>query len=273
MRTDLERLRSTKGTSIMEVLVALFLTGIITAAIFQIYINQHKNWSIQGDVTEMQQNARAAIDELTRQIRMAGYQLALGVPCIEAYNTDPDTIVINLSDDGCNVTLSAPMPTPSSELLCDGKDVSCFYDGQIPYIYDTEAGEGEYFEISQVQTGSSHIQHNDWPLNRIYDADAIILSLTRYKFYIDYSDSAHPNLMLQVSDGTPQVYAENIYDLHFKYRLNNGLTVDVPPIADEIREVMIVIYARTTEPDPDNEYDPYRKRAYISRVNLRNLDI
>lgn len=266
-------LANNKGVSMMEVLIALFLTGIITAAIFQVYINQHKNWSIQSEVTDMQQNARAAIDELTRQLRMAGHQLPLGLKSIEAYNTNPDTITINYSADGCNAPITHTMPNPSSELRCDGSDISCFYPGQFVYIFHPDSGGGEFFEVSHVQVAASHIQHNDWPLTKTYDEDAIVLSLERYKFFIDDSDSLHPNLMVQINAFPPQVYAENITDLQFTYRMKNGTIVDIPPLDADVREILIDITARTNNPDVDFAENPYRTRNYASRVNLRNLDI
>ena len=106
---------SNRGISLLEALIALFLTGIVMTIVFSLYVSQHKNWNTQGEITEMQQNARASIDELTRQIRMAGHQLPLGIDGIRAYNTNPDTIIVSYSDDGCYAPIEHSMPLPSSE--------------------------------------------------------------------------------------------------------------------------------------------------------------
>lgn len=268
------RLKSNKGLSILEVLIATLLTGIVLAAVFSLYINQHKNWTTQGEITEMQQNARASIDELSRQIRMAGHQLPIGLEGVEAYNTNPDTIIINYSDDGCYAPIEHSMPLPSSELRCDGHDVSCFYAGQFVYIFHPDSGGGEFFRISHVQTGSSHIQHNDWPLSKCYAKDAIIIALNRIKFYIDNTtDPEHPKLMMELPFAGAQIYADDITDLQFQYRMKNNIIVDVPAIADDVREVMIDITARTHNPDYDQADTAFIFREYSSRVNLRNLDI
>jgi hypothetical protein len=265
-------LRNTRGLSLIEILIALLLTGIVTAAIFKVYINQHKNWVVQGEITNMQQNARAAIDELTREARMAGHELPPGLPCIEAYDTNPDTIVIKYTSGGCYAPIVHSMPMPSSELRCDGYDVSCFQDGQMAYIYHPDSGGGEFFEISLVQSGSQHIQHNDWPLSKCYDKDAIIVSLEQVKFYIDNTTNPdQPALMMQIVGQPPAIYAENIEDLQFRYRMKNGGVIDVPIIAEDIREVLMSLTARIEKPDPDFPDDPYRRRMYSSRVNLRNI--
>jgi len=261
------------GVSVLEALVALILAGIVTTAVFKVYVNQHKNWNTQEQVTDMQQNARAAIDELTRQIRMAGYELPLQLDGIEAYDTNPDTIIITYATGGCDAQIEHQMPNPSAELRCDGHDVSCFYDGQWAYIFHPDSGGGEFFEISHVQVGSAHIQHNTMVLSKAYDKDAIVLSLEQVKFYIDYSDSLHPNLMMQLPGRNAEVYAENISDLQFTYKMKNGAVVNVPAILEDIREVGISLTTRTSQPDPDFPSDPYRHRNFTSSVNLRNLDI
>lgn len=265
------KLANTRGFSLLEALIALFLTGVVVASVFEVYVNQHKNWIIQGEITDMQQNARVAIDELTRQIRMAGNELPLGVPAIMAYNTNPDTIVITYAVDGCDAPLEHKMPNTSSELRCDGHDISCFYKGQWIYIFHPDSGGGEFFEITKVQVAASHIQHNTMPLSRIYDAGAIVISLERVKYYIDYSDSLHPNLMIVLPGQSPQVYAENIDDLQFQYTMKNGAIVDVPAIVSNIREVIITMAARTANQDLDLPGNPYRRTTYTSRVNLRNI--
>jgi hypothetical protein len=257
----------------METMLALFMTGIVAASLFGVYINQHKNWMVQEEITDKQQNARAAIDELTRQIRMAGYDLPLGLNGIEAYNTDPDTIVIAYADAGCAVPVEEDMIQPSDDLDCDGHDISCFHEGQWVYITDPDSGGGEFFEITQVQTASSHIQHNTMALSRSYPAGCIIKAIEQIKYYIDLSDSTHPNLMMQLPGKEPQVYAENIEDMQFRFKMKNGMIVDVPAIPGEIREVLVGLVGRTAKEDPDFPNDPYRRTTFASSVNVRNLDI
>jgi type II secretory pathway pseudopilin PulG len=267
------KITGSAGFSLLEALVAIILAGVVITAVFKVYVNQHKSWNQQEEIIDMQQNARAAIDELTRQIRMAGLGLPLKLDGIEAYNTNPDTIILNYADGNCQVTIEHKMPNPSSELRCDGHDVSCFWDGQWIFIFDPDSGGGEFFEISHVQTGSSHIQHNTMDLSKAYDAGAILLALTRVKFYIDNTDTLHPNLMIELPGQNPQVYAENIVDLQFRYVMKNGAVVDVPAIPEDIRQVLINLTARTNNREIDLPGQPYRTRVISSAVNVRNLDV
>jgi Tfp pilus assembly protein PilV len=273
MKICVKKLSSPKGVSLLEVLIALFLTGVVLTSIFKVYVTQHKNWTIQNDITDMQQNARAAIDELTRQIRMAGHELPLGLDGIEAYDTNPDTIIITYAEGDCDVPTEQDMPLATSELKCDGHDVSCFYDGQWVYIFHPDSGGGEFFLISQVQVGSDQIEHSTMALSMCYPKGAIVIAMQRIKYFIDNSDTLHPNLMIELPGHSPQVYAENIEDLQFRYTMKNGTVTAAPAIAADIREVSIELTGRTDNPDLDFTQDPYRRRVYASKVNVRNLDI
>lgn len=272
-----------RGYSIMEVLIALAMTGVLTLAMFQLYITQHKNYMTQEDISTVQQNARASVDEISRHLRMAGAQLPAGMQAIEAYNTNPDTIVITYYNGGCDTYLSAAMPQPSAELKC-ATDVSCFTEGQWVYIYEPDSAAGEWFEITQVQEAARHLQHNTMPLSRKYGKDALVLSVTQLKFYVDTTaDPQHPRLMVQPIGQSPQVFAENITDLQFLFRMKNGLVVDEPVIAENIREVRISVTGRSKDPDwekvgaDDDDDDDngnssaYRYRTYTTSVYLRNL--
>ena len=62
-----------KGFTLIELLVAMAISGIVAGAIFTAFQSQQKSYLIQDQVTEMQQNLRAAMDIMVREIRMAGY--------------------------------------------------------------------------------------------------------------------------------------------------------------------------------------------------------
>ena len=270
------KLKSQRGTTFLEVMIALTIMGVVTTAIFKLYITQHKNYMTQDDVTTIQQNVRASIDELSRHIRMAGYDLPLGLPSITAANTDPDTITITYLSNGCDTYLSAAMPQPSAELKC-ATDVSCFYDGQWVFIYDPDSAVGEWFVISHVQEAALHLQHNTMTLSRKYQANALILAMTQITFFVDNTtDPNHPNLMIQLMGQTPQVFAEDITDLQFQYSMKNGAVVDVPTVIDNIREISIFVTGRSHNPDlelAEELEDQYRRRAFSTSVYLRNVGI
>jgi hypothetical protein len=98
--------------------------------------------------------------------------------------------------------------------------------------------------------------------------------MNQVKFFIDQTtDADHPSLMVQSIGETPQLYAEDITDLQFRYKMKSGAIEDAPAIVDNIREVMISVTGRSFKPDPDRPDDPYRERIFATSVYLRNVGI
>lgn len=64
------------GFTLVELMIAMVIAGIVLAAIYQAYRSQQKVYITQQMVIEMQQNARSAMTLMKREIRMAGYKPA-----------------------------------------------------------------------------------------------------------------------------------------------------------------------------------------------------
>jgi type II secretory pathway pseudopilin PulG len=75
-------LKGHKGITLVEILIAALLTLIIGAAALGFYVSQHNSWLVQEDVSEMQQNLRVVLDEISKNIRRAGYGVPAGHPTI-----------------------------------------------------------------------------------------------------------------------------------------------------------------------------------------------
>jgi len=65
--------RGERGLTVIELLIALFLAGIVGSAALHFYKTQHEVYLAQSDIADRQGNLRAALDELARQVRRAGY--------------------------------------------------------------------------------------------------------------------------------------------------------------------------------------------------------
>ena len=57
----------------MELMIAMAAGTLVLAAVMTSFLSQHRHYLAQDDVVEMQQNGRVAMDMLTREIRMAGF--------------------------------------------------------------------------------------------------------------------------------------------------------------------------------------------------------
>ncbi len=62
-----------KGVTLIELLIALVICGMVAAGIYQVFIAQSKAYTVQDQVTEVQQSVRSAMEILLRDLRMAGF--------------------------------------------------------------------------------------------------------------------------------------------------------------------------------------------------------
>ena len=68
-----DNLFSCNGFTLIELLIAMAITGIVSVAIFTAFQSQQKSYITQEDTAAMQQNLRAGMDIMIREIRMSGY--------------------------------------------------------------------------------------------------------------------------------------------------------------------------------------------------------
>jgi type IV pilus assembly protein PilW len=66
-------MKSNAGFTLVEMLVAVAVSMIIMASVYSVFLSQQKSTVVQTNVSDIQQNLRAAMDFLARDIRMAGY--------------------------------------------------------------------------------------------------------------------------------------------------------------------------------------------------------
>ncbi|MCP4582781.1 MAG: hypothetical protein GY839_14320 [candidate division Zixibacteria bacterium] len=270
----MRNIKNSKGFTLLELLISAAISIVVVGAALSVYLAQHKHMIVQDQISDMQLNVRAGMQELSTKIRMAGYNVPTGLDAIQAYNTNPDSIVVMYDTELLEgVTINHAMPQPSAELRCDG-DISPLQDDQWAYIYNPTTQSGEFFLITHVQVAAGHIQHNTMPLSTTYPVGSIIMAMEASKYFVDATtDPDHPRLMVQNFSDTPQIYSDNITDLQFQYVLSSGATVDVPPMSSMIREVVINMDARTERTDEVLDGDGYRTRTLQTKVMVRNLGI
>ena len=171
------RIREQKGITLVELLIAALMTFVIGSAAMEFYASQHNQWLAQTDVSDMQQNVRALLDELTRNIRSAGYGIITGHPRILV----------------------------SSNTLT------------------------------------------------VYRRDSTKIDTIQY--YVSTAVEGHPNLVKQINQDSPQVFAEDIESIQFAQTGNL---------------VSITLVAREGRRDPELYGDGYRRRTLIAAAELRN---
>jgi type II secretory pathway pseudopilin PulG len=82
------------GHTILELVIAMAIAAILITAIYQIHAVRQKSYAQQQLAVEMQQNIRAAISLMKREIRMAGYDPAAN----DGLDSDGDTVIDNVEE-------------------------------------------------------------------------------------------------------------------------------------------------------------------------------
>ena len=179
MKKLMKFLKNNRGITLVEILIGSLMSLIIAASLMEFYIHQHNQWLTQEKISDMQQNSRAVMEELTRQVRSAGYGMAI----LPFYQINGDTLTV-FTKPGANV-------------------------------------------------------------------DTI-------RYYVDNTDTLHPNLVKKVDTGAAQLFAENITRIIFT-QLGSGA-------------LQLTFTAREARKDEDYASNGgYRTRQVTSRVKLRNV--
>lgn len=63
---------SNQGFTIIELMIAMVVSLLALAAIYSTFMAQHRSYQVQRETSDMQQNIRAAMYYMQREIRMAG---------------------------------------------------------------------------------------------------------------------------------------------------------------------------------------------------------
>lgn len=94
------------GFTLIELLVTLAVSGILLAAVTQLFISSNKMYTVQEQVLRIQQEVRYGLDMLARDVRMAGYN-PTGDASIAGFTTASSTnlrIRYDFDEDGtCDI--------------------------------------------------------------------------------------------------------------------------------------------------------------------------
>ena len=171
------KIRSTfdeKGVTLIELLVALVIAAITLAGIYRVFVSQTKTYAIQDQVVEVQQSVRTAMDIISRDLRMTGFDddnptspytiptaittvadnsIALNYEyynrTLNQYESHRITYAVNASRQltrTINVTAAVPpVPNPRTEVLLDNVNALNFaygIDANSDKIMDDRNGDG-----------------------------------------------------------------------------------------------------------------------------------
>jgi type IV pilus assembly protein PilW len=187
-----------RGISLVEVLVAMTLGLVLTAAVVQIYLSGRRNQVLQESLTGRQETARFAAQAIERDAKMAGFrgclrdvgnvrnslvdptdflndygQFVTGfdagagawTPALPATIADAnpvagtDVLTLRAADDPGNVFLTADMATDASDMVTrDDFAAAPLAPGDIAVI--TDCGGAAVFQVTGFNAASGDLVHD-----------------------------------------------------------------------------------------------------------------
>jgi prepilin-type N-terminal cleavage/methylation domain-containing protein len=286
-----------RGLTLVELLVALVLSSILIFVLYKTFIRQQKTYTVQEQVFDMQQNVRAMMARMVREIRMAGFGRVAGehVPGVgyvsrilpvQFRNTNGTVIsypnVLNRDQPSPgwltivtavnSSALSARLIGSSSrfEITVDRvnyeRNRALFDEGNKRYISIDGVESNAITDIAEETVDGKTRYHLtlEHPLEYNHRPNALVYPITAVSFQIQGREEPGESR---------QPIAENIKELTFEYFSTNG---EVTANDEDIRMVRVAVTAETSMGDPDfkdniRDNKGYRTRQMASNIQIRNL--
>jgi prepilin-type N-terminal cleavage/methylation domain-containing protein len=269
-------LKQNKGITLIELLVVLVITGILLGAIYPTFIGQQKTYTVQEQVVDMQQNVRASINRIMREIRMAGFgNVSMALPVTIGGRTFNNAVNLDTPAAGALTIVSATESTTLAGIPASNQiTVNSLTDSQGNTLFDL--GDRKYVSIGGVESYTiTNIAGTTLTLsgNLTYNhpAGTPVFAIRAISYQVGMV-GGKPTLLRDENTGAGgQSLADNIETLQFGYLDANGNPTANPP---DIRIVQVTLRARTNDSDPEYKSNGgYRKRTIASNVRLRNMGL
>jgi prepilin-type N-terminal cleavage/methylation domain-containing protein len=255
------------GVTLIELLIALVLSSILTVVLYRAFISQQRNYTVQDQVADMQQNVRIAMNQMTKEIRMAGYggDMLSIFGDINGFTNiitpASNVITIILADEVGVLKQSASKGanqlrlTNSRIFNSDKKKYLCL-NGLNSYLVQSVT------EDTIILTAPLKEGH---PINQpVYLVKAV-------SYYLGLSGAKTVLRRNENTGGGGQPLADNIESLEFSYFDRSGDDTVNP---SDILMVKVTVTARTNMLDPQLKGgDGYRRRTLSSHIKVRNMGL
>jgi prepilin-type N-terminal cleavage/methylation domain-containing protein len=257
------------GFTLVELLIAMALSLVVLGAAFSAFTYQDKAYRTQAQVTEMQQELRAAADLIVQDVRMAGY----GLPgsAVGSYVTwVPMTADPEITDGGAGpdtLSIAAAFDTAGSLAVDALAGTAAIVVG---------AGEGANF--NPAERSAFFLGRNQSGVVRSVVGDTLTVDMDPVAAGVQGMDVDYPA-------GTP-IEAVKVITYHLAgttLMRNENRGDGDQPVVDHIEDfqvsragdtVTVSLTARAAQPDPDYtdpvHGDGYRRLTYAPVVDLRN---
>ena len=231
------------GYGLLEMLIALAISGVLIGVLLQFAVSAHTSAGVQGEMADLQQRLRVAVETIRHEIMLAGAGPSRGpargrlsqvfAPIAPArtgssgvdpeLSFHPDRIsLLYVPDNAAQSHLVSDMATSGSSILIDGAAPGCrpgsacgFLPGTDAVLYETTGvgGAHEVFTIGSVDAATSSITPSA-ALSRPYARGAVVAVVIQRTFYLNQSGK---RLMMYDGGRSDVPLVDHVVALHFEY--------------------------------------------------------
>jgi len=250
--------RMQSGFGLVELMIAMTLGLVLLGGIGYLYIGSRGAFRTTDNLSRLQENARYALDMMSRDIRMAGYvgcgnmasikvntianppvpQMTPGNALV-GYDggtgwTNPSTITRATGPDVLSVmgafssgaSLAGNL-TPSNANVQINGNPDGFQTGDVLVV--TNCVNADVFKATTISNASgtivtvSHANSSNTG-NRIgiYGPDAFLMRMNQYSYFIGINPAGNRALYRVGLNGNAEELVENVQDMQFRYGLDTN---------------------------------------------------
>jgi hypothetical protein len=245
-------------------MVALSIFSMVLIGLHRMVASNERAQEVGTRISHVNQNIRAALEVVSRDLRMAGSGFA-GIPVQTSNGTlrevifpitpgyahgNPADSVTVLAGLGEAVTmLATALENPGSDIEC--VSVDGFEAGDLVVV--TDGVSADLFEVTAVSPGSAELHcspsspmnipagHSEWPAGG-YPSGSRAVKVSRITLKAE-EDGGTVRLTRRVDKDTPVMLIENVVALTFTYRMSDGTQSRNPASLDHVQEVIVSLEA------------------------------
>ena len=255
------------GVTLIELLIALVLSSILTAVLYRAFISQQRMYTVQDQVADMQQNVRIAMGQMTREIRMAGY----GGDILSVFgDVNGFTNIITPASDAITIIFADEVGA-LKENAAKGSQQLRVTNARI-----FNADKKKYLCLDGLHNYSVQSVAEDTvtlyaPLAEDHPIHEPVYLVKAISYYLGLSGGKTVLRRNENTGGGGQPLAENMESLEFSYFDARG---DVTTNPADVRMVRMTATAKTNMLDPEYKGgDGYRRRTLSSNIKIRNMGL
>ncbi len=263
------------GFTLVEIMIALGVSGILLIGLTRLYSVTINSYSLQEQLTEMNQNAKFVIKEVTDILSESGASCA----AINSDSTDKDTIIklsgagpvyngftIKINPRGGLYVVSQPCTLEvgaKCSLQVDNAAKFRYANllAKLPNPQTSKIRPIQIYTLDSVHTSNNMIYISGGAVKDTFKAKDAFYSFVNHTFYLNGGDLC--------VDSNANVLAENVDSLNVSFYTVAGATA---ASWQNMRSVRLVVQVRTSLADNRyKEYSDHKRRIKLTaQFRLKN---